>query len=178
VNHAHERGRDLWFLQTKAKLTFNIRRDSHKHNHVNTQNGKSHVQIEWPSYSVHHNEVANEWKIACANWVAFLHHSSQWSYGWMENYMYQLNGIFVAFITMKLWISLMEVLRSWKLFVEIEFDMGNFTSIYTYWTFRSRKFLNKFPTYMWSMFIHMCPCALMCELWMNQNSINIEWKVD
>jgi hypothetical protein len=42
--------------------------------------------------------------------------------------------------------------------------MGNFTSIYTYWTFSSRKFLKKISTYMWSMFIHMCPCAPMCEL--------------
>jgi hypothetical protein len=47
---------------------------------------------------------------------------------------------------------------------QIKFDMGNFTSIYTYWTFSSKKFLKKFPTYMWSMFIHMCPCAPMCDL--------------
>jgi hypothetical protein len=52
-------GKNLWFLQAKAKLTFKIKRDSHRHNHVNTHNGKSHMQIEWPFCSVHHNEVAN-----------------------------------------------------------------------------------------------------------------------
>jgi hypothetical protein len=86
-------------------------------------NGKLHVQIEWPFCIVHHNEVMDEWKITCANWVAFLHCSSQWDYRWMENHMCKLSGPFVAFITMKLRISPMEVLRSWKLLVEIKFDI-------------------------------------------------------
>lgn len=41
----------------------------------------------------------------------------------MENHMCKLSGPFVAFITMKLRISPMEVLRSWKLLVEIKFDI-------------------------------------------------------
>jgi len=47
-------------------------------------NGKLHVQIEWPSCIIHHNEVTDEWKITCANWVALLQHSSQWSCGYHQ----------------------------------------------------------------------------------------------
>jgi hypothetical protein len=38
------------------------------------------------------------------------------------------------------------------------------TSIYTNWAPNSRNFFNKLPIYIWPMFTHMCPFALMCEL--------------
>ncbi len=42
--------------------------------------------------------------------------------------------------------------------------MENFISIYTPWAPNSKKFIKKFPMYMWPMFTHVGQCAPMCEI--------------
>jgi hypothetical protein len=50
--------------------------------------------------------------------------------------------------------------------------MRNFTSIYTYWAFNSKKFLKKLPTYMWPM------CTHVVQLQVNYNSTKNELTVN
>jgi hypothetical protein len=55
--------------------------------------------------------------------------------------------------------------------------VGNFPFIYTPWAPSSKKFLKKFPIYMWFMFTHVRPYAPMCELWLNLNLTKVNWEI-